>query len=96
MRVFNTALERLVADDVLSDCAARLLKAGVAPDVVIRTISAVRRDWGGCSEYVAKIDRPGRDKAIAEALTAGLPVEAIAAKVQCSVRTIRRRKSEWL
>ena len=82
--------------DILADCASRLIKAGIAEDVVIRTISAVRRDWGGCSEYVAKIDRRGRDKAIAEALTAGLPVEAIAAKVQCSVRTIRRRKSEWL
>ncbi len=96
MRVFNTALERLVADDVLSDCAARLLKAGIPADVVIRTISDVRRDWGGCSEYVAKIDRRGRDKAIAEALAAGLKPEAIAAKLQCSVRTIRRRKSEWL
>lgn len=85
-----------MADDVLSDCAARLLKAGVAPDVVIRTISAVRRDWGSDTPYIRKIDRPARDKAIAEALTAGLKPEAIAEKVGCSARTIRRRKSEWL
>ena len=85
-----------MADDVLSDCASRLLKAGIDASVVVKTISALRRDWGGCSEYVAKIDRPGRDKAIAEALTAGLKPEVIAEKVGCSARTIRRRKSEWL
>jgi DNA-binding NarL/FixJ family response regulator len=84
-----------MADDILADCMGRLLKAGIPADVVIRTISAVRRDWGGVSEYVAKIDRQARDKAIADALTAGLPLPEIAAKVQCSVRTIRRRKSEF-
>ena len=85
-----------MADDVLADCAARLLKAGVAPDVVIGTISAVRRDWSCDTPYIRKVDRESRDKAIAEALTAGLKPEAIAEKVGCSARTIRRRKSEWL
>ena len=82
--------------DILADCASRLLKAGLAPDVVIRTISAVRRDWGSDTPYIRKVDRESRDKAIAECLTAGLKPEAIAEKVGCSARTIRRRKSEWL
>ena len=83
-------------DDVLSDCAARLLKAGIAPELVIRTIAEVRRDWGGCSEYVAKIDRDRRDATIKEALTAGLPVDEVAKKAGCSTRTIRRKRSQWL
>ena len=85
-----------MADDVLSDCAARLLKAGCAPELVIRTIAEVRRDWGSDTPYIRKVDRESRDKAIAEALTAGLPLPEIAVKVNCSVRTIRRRRSEWL
>ena len=85
-----------MADDVLSDCAARLLKAGCAPELVIRTIAEVRRDWGSDTPYIRKVDRESRDKAIAECLTAGLKPEAIAEKVGCSARTIRRRKSEWL
>ena len=84
-----------MADDILSDCMGRLLKAGLAPDVVVKTISAVRRDWGGFSEYVALVDRESRDQAIAECLTAGLKPEVIAKKVGCSARTIRRRKSLW-
>ena len=82
--------------DILADCAARLIQAGIAPDVVIRTIAAVRRDWGGVSEYVAKIDRHQRDKAIAECLTANLTIDEVAKKVGCSARTIRRKRSEFL
>jgi DNA-binding NarL/FixJ family response regulator len=40
-------------------------------------------------------ERPDLDKAIAEALTAGLPVDDVAKKVGCSARTIRRRVSSW-
>ena len=82
--------------DILADCAARLLKAGIDASVVVKTISALRRDWGGPSEYICAVDRPGRDAAIAECLTAGLKPEAIAEKVGCSARTIRRRRSEFL
>ena len=85
-----------MAEDILSDCAGRLLKAGIPADVVIKTIAALRKDWACDAPYIAKIDRRQRDQAIAEALTAGLPLPEIADKVQCSVRTIRRRKSEWL
>ena len=84
-----------MTDDILADCAGRLLKAGVAPDVVIKTIAALRKDWACDAPYIAKIDRRQRDQAIAEALTAGLPLPEIAAKAQCSVRTIRRRRSEF-
>ena len=85
-----------MADDILSDCMGRLLKAGLAPDVVVKTISAVRRDWGGVATYLPLIDRETRDKAISECLTAGLPIDEVAKKVGCSARTIRRRKSEFL
>ena len=84
-----------MADDILADCAGRLIQAGLPADAVVKTIAALRRDWGGTAEYVALVDRESRDAAIAEALTAGLKPEVIAKKVGCSARTIRRRRSEF-
>ena len=82
--------------DILADCAGRLIKAGVDSAVVIKTIAEMRRTHGGRSEYICATDRDYRDKAISEALTAGLPAVAIAKSLRCSVATIRRRKSAWL
>ena len=74
----------------------RLIRAGIAPDLVIKTISELRRDWGSDAPYICKIDRKLRDKAIAESLSSGgLSDLEIAKKVGCSARTIRRRRSEW-
>lgn len=82
--------------DILADCASRLIKAGVDSAVVIKTISEMRKVWGGDECYVNKVDRQSRDAAIADALTAGLPLEAAAKRAHCSTATIRRRKSAWL
>ena len=82
--------------DILADCMARLIRAGVDPQLAIMTISEVRKDWGSDTPYIRKVDRQQRDRAISEALTAGLPVDEVAQKVGCSARTIRRKRSEFL
>lgn len=86
----------MIEPDILADAMTRLLKAGIAPDVVIRTISEVRQAWRGATVYIHSIDRHARDKAITEALTAGLPITKTAKAARCHVSTVRKVKSEWL
>lgn len=82
--------------DILADCASRLIKAGVDSAVVVQVISDMRRTWGGDEVYIHQIDRDSRDKAISEALTAGLPMVEVAKKAGCHPVTVRRKKAEWL
>ena len=82
--------------DILADCAGRLIKAGVDSAVVIKTIAEMRRVWGGDAVYIHTIDRDSRDKAISDALTAGLPMAEVAKKAGCHPITVRRKKAEWL
>lgn len=82
--------------DILSDCRAVCLKAGIDGSIVNRVIAELRRTHGGCSEYICATDRDDRDQIIRESLNAGLPAVAIAKNLRCSVATIRRRKSAWL
>ena len=82
--------------DVLHDAADLLKSAGIDPALVQRIIAELRRRWGGAAEYIQRHDRRQRDEQIRVALEAGKPVDTIAKAVECSPRTIRRKRSEWL
>jgi hypothetical protein len=82
--------------DVLHDAADLLKAAGVDPTIVQRTIAELRRRWGGDSPYIQRHDRRQRDEAIKAGLIENQPVDTIAKAVECSPRTIRRKRSEWL
>lgn len=82
--------------DVLHDAAELLKSAGVDPTIVQRTIAELRRRWGGAAEYIQRHDRRQRDEQIKTGLAEGKPVNEVAKAAQCSARTIRRKRSEWL
>lgn len=82
--------------DVLHDAAELLKNAGIDRVIVTRVIKELRRRWGGASEYIQRHDRQARDEAIKAALNQGQPVNEVAKTVECSPRTIRRKRSEWL
>lgn len=82
--------------DVLNDAAELLKSAGVDGALIKRVVAELRRRWGGASEYIQRHDRQARDEAIRSALNDGQAVNEVAKAVDCSPRTIRRKRSEWL
>ena len=82
--------------DVLNDAAELLKSAGVDGALIKRVVAELRRRWGGASEYIQRHDRQARDEAIRSALNDGQSVNEVAKAVDCSPRTIRRKRSEWL
>lgn len=82
--------------DVLHDVAELLKSAGIDPAVIRPLIAELRQRWGGSAEYIQRHDRRARDEIIKTALSAGRPVTEVAKTAECSPRTIRRKRSEWL
>ena len=82
--------------DVLHDAAELLKSAGVDAALIKRVVSELRRRWGGASEYIQRHDRQARDEEIRAALNDGQAVNEVAKAVECSPRTIRRKRSQWL
>lgn len=82
--------------DVLHDAAELLKSAGVDAALIKRVVSELRRRWGGASEYIQRHDRQARDEAIKSGLNNGQAVNEVAKAVECSPRTIRRKRSQWL
>ena len=84
--------------DVLADCAARLIAAGLDAGIVRRVIAALRLDWGGSAPYIAKLDRLERDRAIRDRLRQGESITAVARQTRSSkdtVRKVKNRQDEW-
>jgi Mor family transcriptional regulator len=73
-----------------------LKSAGVDAALIKRVVSELRRRWGGASEYIQRHDRQARDEAIKSGLNNGQAVNEVAKAVECSPRTIRRKRSQWL
>lgn len=82
--------------DVLHDAAELLKSAGVDAALIKQVVSELRRRWGGASEYIQRHDRQARDEAIKSGLNNGQAVNEVAKAVECSPRTIRRKRSQWL
>jgi len=82
--------------DVLHDAAELLKSAGVDGALIKRVVGELRRRWGGSAGYILRHDRQARDEAIKAALHDGQAVNEVAKAVDCSPRTIRRKRSEWL
>lgn len=85
--------------DLLADCAARLIAAGLEAVIVRRVIGALRQEWGGERHYIAKMDRLERDAGIRERLSHGESISAIVAQIGVSRNTVKKvrrvKQDEW-
>ncbi|HOW76818.1 MAG TPA: helix-turn-helix domain-containing protein [Candidatus Competibacteraceae bacterium] len=83
--------------DLLADCAARLIAAGLDAVIVRLVIGALRHDWGGERHYIPLSDRAARDTEISGLLRNGVSISAIATRIGISRNTVRKviRQDEW-
>jgi len=84
------------ACDLLADCGRLLRQQGVADPIIARVIVELRRCYGGDRHYIQRHDRAGRQEAIVSDLASGLKPAQIARSRNCSPKTVRRIKSEWI
>ena len=83
--------------DLLADCAARLIAAGLDAVIVRRVMTSLRQEWGGGSHYIPLSDRVARDAEISGLLRNGVSISAIATRIGISRNTVRKviRQDEW-
>ena len=79
--------------DLIDDVAEFLLQAGIDNAVVDRVIITARRNWGGASHYIKRIDRRVRNTAIQKALASGASMSATARALKISLQTVKRNIS---
>jgi len=85
--------------DLLADCAARLIAAGLDAVIVRRVMTSLRQEWGGERHYIPLSDRIARDTEINGLLRNGVSISAIAARIGVSRNTVKKvrriRYDEW-
>ena len=75
------------------DQVGELLTPVLPAETARAIVSRLRREWGGDSCYIKRVDRQARDSAIRRGLAAGRSANAIAVSLGISRESVRRVKS---